>query len=161
MPDQPVVGVSWYEAVAFCLWLSSTTGESIMLPTDPQWQYAAQGDDGRAYPWGDAWDCGRCRNSVAPCESDAASIVTAYEGKGDSPFGVVDMAGNVWEWTVTDYDSNSGDPHAEAKTRILRGGSWDDGKPEIFRCDHRNRFGPNLRSYFNGFRVCRSGGPAG
>ena len=53
--DQPVVGVSWYEAVAYCLWLSEQTGQKIMLPTEEQWQYAAQGDDGREYPWGNEW----------------------------------------------------------------------------------------------------------
>ena len=67
--EQPVVGVSWYEAVAFCLWLSDLTGEQIMLPTEDQWQRAAQGDDGRVYPWGDEWDCHRCNNSVDPCDS--------------------------------------------------------------------------------------------
>nr|MCU0498822.1 SUMF1/EgtB/PvdO family nonheme iron enzyme [Anaerolineae bacterium] len=60
----PVVGVSWYEAIAFCQWLSDKTGEKIMLPTEAQWQYAAQGDDGRAYPWGPKWDSKRCNHNV-------------------------------------------------------------------------------------------------
>src|SRR5690606_10002958 len=66
--EQPVCGISWYEAVAFCLWLTEVTGESIMLPTEAQWQRAAQGDDERAFPWGNHWDCTRCTNSVSPCE---------------------------------------------------------------------------------------------
>ncbi|HLV33558.1 MAG TPA: SUMF1/EgtB/PvdO family nonheme iron enzyme, partial [Spirillospora sp.] len=80
--EQPIVGVSWYEAVAFCLWLSEATGEKIMLPTEDQWQYAAQGDDGRAYPWGNDWDCKRCNNSVEPCDSNVTTPVTQYEGNG-------------------------------------------------------------------------------
>ncbi|MCB9449834.1 MAG: SUMF1/EgtB/PvdO family nonheme iron enzyme [Anaerolineaceae bacterium] len=58
--EYPVVGVSWYEAAAFCKWLSAQTGEKIMLPTEQQWQRAAQGDDDRTYPWGDYWDTSRC-----------------------------------------------------------------------------------------------------
>lgn len=53
---QPVVGVSWYEAVAFCLWLSEVTGERIMLPDEDQWEYAERDDDRRKYPWGNDWD---------------------------------------------------------------------------------------------------------
>jgi formylglycine-generating enzyme required for sulfatase activity len=63
--DQPVVGVSWYEAVAFCRWLSDVTGEAITLPTEQQWQRAAQGDDGREYPWGNTWDKSRCNTGKA------------------------------------------------------------------------------------------------
>jgi len=95
---QPVVGVSWFEAVAFCLWLSDATGENIMLPTEDQWQYAAQGDDGRTYPWGNEWNRDLCNNNVDKKGIGKTTPVTQYEGKGDSPFGVVDMSGNVWEW---------------------------------------------------------------
>src|SRR5690606_8543992 len=118
--DYPVVGVSWYEAVAFCRWLSEATGEAITLPTEEQWQYAAQGDDGRKYPWGDEWDCTRCNNSVEPCHSDGTTPVRQYEGPGDSPFGVVDMSGNVWEWTLTEYESGVNDLDG-ANNRVIRG----------------------------------------
>lgn len=123
---QPVVGVSWYEAQAFCTWASAITGDKILLPTEEQWQRAAQGDDGRLYPWGNEWDCRRCtyceNNSDGIPWSEGHSIgnlgagfyarstttsVTAFEGKSkaDSPFGVVDMAGNSWDWTLTPYKS--------------------------------------------------------
>ena len=132
--NQPVVGVSWFEAVAFCLWLSDTTGEKIMLPTEDQWQYAAQGDDGRTYPWGNDWDGSLCQNRVGDNNPDRTSPVTQYEGKGDSPFGVVDMAGNVWEWCLTDYNEKTNDFNSPANRRVLRGGSWRHGGTDGFRC---------------------------
>jgi formylglycine-generating enzyme required for sulfatase activity len=63
-PDHPVAGVSWYEATVFCQWLSDVTGEHITLPTEQQWQRAAQGDDNRAYPWGNTFGASRCNSSV-------------------------------------------------------------------------------------------------
>lgn len=95
--NQPVVGVSWYESLAFSLWLSEVSGERVFLPTEQQWQRAAQGDAGRIYPWGNDWDGKRCNNSVGlgDMADGQTTAVTAYEGKGDSPYGVVDMSGNV------------------------------------------------------------------
>lgn len=153
---QPVVGVSWYEAVAFCLWLSEITGEQIMLPTEAQWQYAAQGDDGWVYPWGSDWDCKRCNNSVSPCDSSVTTPVTQYEGKGDSPSGVVDMAGNVWEWCLTDYEQKTNEPNSNANRRVLRGGSWNDSYTRFFRCDYRGWDTPDDGDSYRGFRLARS-----
>ncbi len=154
---QPVVGVSWYEAVAFCLWLSAQSGEQIMLPTEQQWQRAAQGDDGRAYPWGSDWDCQRCNNSVSPCDSSATTPVTQYAGrhKGDSFFGVVDMAGNVWEWCLTAYAS--GETGLDGTdVRVLRGGSWWNGDTDGFRCDSRDGGIPHNWNHGRGFRLALS-----
>jgi len=153
--EQSVVGVSWYEAIAFCLWLSQTTGEKITLPTEDQWQYAAQGDDGRIYPWGKDWDCKRCNNSVNPCGSDVTTPVRQYEGKGDSPFGVVDMSGNVWEWCLTDYNNKTNDVNSTANSRVLRGGSWNFNFTDYFRCDFRLWYGPYNWFVSIGFRVSR------
>lgn len=138
--EQPVVGVSWHEAVAFCLWLSDATGERIMLPTADQWQFAAQGDDGRAYPWGNDWDCECCNNSVSPCKSTTTTPVRLHEGKNDSPFGVVDMAGNVWEWCTTSFQDRSNaidepiDPVLDV--RLMWGGSWRCLETTFLRCDY-------------------------
>ncbi len=154
--EQPVVGVSWYEAVAYCLWLTENTGEQIMLPTEDQWQYAAQGDDGRAYPWGNEWDCQKCNNSVSPCKSDRTTPVRQYEGKGDSPFGVVDMAGNVLEWCLTDYDNLTNDIHSAANSRVLRGGSWGNFHSDFFRCEYRNWGSPRNWVGYGGFRLALS-----
>ncbi len=152
--QQPVVGISWYESVAFCLWLSDFTGEKIMLPTEDQWQYAAQGDDGRDYPWGKEWDASRCNSAID--RNLKTTPVRQYEGKGDSPFGVVDMAGNIWEWCLTDYDTKTNDYNSTAKNRVLRGGSWFNGTTELFRCDCRDHNSPNGWYFSFGFRISRS-----
>ncbi len=154
--EQPVVGVSWYESVAFCLWLSETTGEKIMLPTENQWQYAAQGDDGRDYPWGKQWDASRCNNNVDQKGIGKTTPVTQYKGKGDSPFGVVDMAGNVWEWCLTDYNNKTNDMNSSATDRVLRGGSWINSNSDFFRCDFRDWCYPHYWFDGWGFRISRS-----
>lgn len=152
--EHPVVGVSWYEAVAFCLWLCDTTNEQIMLPTEEQWQYAAQGDDGRWYPWGNLWDCARCNNSVRPCiESTGTTPVT--KGYGSSAFNVSDMAGNVWEWCVTDSLTKSQDINESAERRVIRGGSWQNDEEPYFRCDYAAKPTPDLRDNTIGFRIVR------
>jgi formylglycine-generating enzyme required for sulfatase activity len=149
--EYPVVGVSWYEALAFCRWLSDVTGENITLPTEEQWQYAAQGDDGRLYPWGNEWDCTRCNNSIKPCQSDHTTPIRQYEGKNDSPFGVVDMSGNVWEWCLSDYHYKDSD----VEMRVIRGGGWF----YFSTADCRTNFSYGdlpIGSYnFRGFRISR------
>lgn len=153
--EQSVVGVSWYEAAAFCAWLTETSGEPVRLPGEDEWQRAAQGDDGREYPWGNEWDGSRCNNSVSPHKSDRTTPVTQYEGKGDSPFGVVDMAGNVWEWCRMAYQTGSEELHG-TDVRVLRGGSWDDIGTVYFRCDFRGRFDPRNGDKYGGFRLALS-----
>ncbi|MEO1166267.1 MAG: formylglycine-generating enzyme family protein [Chloroflexota bacterium] len=164
--EKPVVGVSWFESVAFCLWLSDETGEKIMLPTDEQWQFAAQGTDNRAYPWGNTWNPNLCQNNFSG--RIGTSPVTQYENKfrnflgfgnindGTSPFGVVDMVGNVWEWCVTDSDKKTDDINASAFRRVFRGGCWYDINLDMFRCDHRSRNFPHERMYVIGFRLSHS-----
>ena len=153
--EQPVVGVSWYEAVAFCLWLSEVTGEKIMLPTKDQWQYAAQGDDGHTYPWGNEWDCKKCNNSVKPCKSSLTTSVRKYEGKGNSFFGVVDMAGNVWEWCLN-VEGTGGTGLEGTNLRGVRGGSWVDSNSDYFRSDYRVGSYPHGWDNRWGFRLALS-----
>ena len=153
--EQPVVGVTWHEAVAFCTWWSEISGEYVTLPTEEEWQYAAQGDDERKYPWGNDWDCTRCNNSVKPCQSDRTTPVRQYEGKGDSPFGVVDMAGNVWEWCLSDYEDKTNNTLSDAKTRVIKGGGWFYFSTADCRCGFRYGDAPYGCYNFRGFRLCR------
>lgn len=152
--NYPVVGVSWYEAVAFCAWLSNVTGEPITLPTEQQWQRAAQGDDDRLYSWGNMWDGSRCNNSVKPLDSLRTTLVLQYEGrdKGDSPFGVTDMVGNVWEWCLTAYEAGS---HRQGGTnsRVIRGGAFYADRLIDFRVDSRRGDYPQERRNGVGFRL--------
>jgi len=154
--DRPGSNISWYDAVAFCRWISALTGEKIMLPTEQQWQRAAQGDDGRDYPWGNDWDGARCNNSISPFDSNSTTPVTQFEGKdkGDSPYGVVDMSGNVWEWCLTAYETGKSDLFG-TDVRVLRGGSWSINNSVSFRVAYRFRVSPLVRYLSRGFRFAR------
>jgi formylglycine-generating enzyme required for sulfatase activity len=154
--EHPVVGVSWFEALAFCNWLREQSGESIILPTEQQWQRAAQGNDGWVYPWDNDWDASRCQNSVGANSSNSTAPVTQFEGRGDSPFGVVDMSGNVWEWTVTDFDTGSNDGDKPANKRVLRGGSWNYSGTVYFRVVDRGGSFPDYGFNYWGFRLASS-----
>lgn len=147
-PDQPVVGVSWYEAVAFCNWLSEVSGEAISLPTERQWQRAAQGKHNLIYPWGDEFDPTRCNYA-----SDGTTPVTRYEGVGNSPFGVVDMCGNVWELCLTDYQTGDESLECLSTGRVRRGGSWANTNPENLRASKRDVAHPAQGLEFIGFRI--------
>lgn len=140
-PNHPVVGISWYEALAFCHWLGETTGQVITLPTEQQWQRAAQGDDAREYPWGNEAPnetlCNWNRNV------DETTPVTAYPA-GASPFGIMDMSGNVWEWCLTGWDSGTTERNGR-EARILRGGSWSSDSPLSLQVGNRNKKDPNNR----------------
>ncbi|MBN8638838.1 MAG: SUMF1/EgtB/PvdO family nonheme iron enzyme, partial [Anaerolineae bacterium] len=149
----PRTNLSWYSAIAFALWLSAKTGEDVMLPNEQQWQRAAQGDDGRIYPWGDKWDGNLCNHSVAPYTSQNTSTVTHYY-EGASPFGVLDMSGNVWEWCLTDI--NTGNVQlAGANFRVLRGGAFYVNDLEYIQTTVRNGNIPSSQNEVSGFRLVR------
>jgi len=126
--DLPVIGVSWYEAVAYCRWLSGLTGRHYRLPTEAEWEKAARGTDGRLYPWGDEFlpDLGNTRGS----RRGRTVSVTAYAAGSESPYGCTDMAGNVSQWTLSQYrpypySAQDGREEAAGATlRVIRGGSW-------------------------------------
>jgi formylglycine-generating enzyme required for sulfatase activity len=153
--EQPIMGVSWYESAAFCCWLSEVSGEKIMLPTDPQWQRAAQGDDGRDYPWGNDWDGTRCNNSVYPQKSKRTTPVRHYEGRGDSPYGVVDLAGNLMEWCLTSHKTGRNEVEG-TDDRVLHGAAWLNGYTVNFYTWMRQWSYPIIKSLHVGFRCARS-----
>jgi formylglycine-generating enzyme required for sulfatase activity len=136
-PEHPVVGVSYYEAEAFARWSNKT------LPTEVQWERAARGADGRKYPWGDEFDKEKCNTEESGIGK--TTRVTRYPN-GISPDGCYDMAGNVWEWTVSKDDNNK---------IVLRGGAWDFGYCYA-RCVDRFKVNPNDRDFSIGFRCVRT-----
>lgn len=103
-PNSPVVGISWYEAFAFTKWLTKTRNDNYnyFLPDENQWQLAAAGKNNRKYPWPGGWKEDHCNSTE--CNLQSISPVGVFP-KGNTPEGIADMAGNVWEWTCTDYHS--------------------------------------------------------
>ena len=153
--DYPVVGISWFEAVAFCVWLSYEINDDVMLPSDTQWQRAAQGDKGYEYPWGNSWNADFCNNTVGQIHKfrRKATTVTQYENKNKSPCGVVDMVGNVEEWCLTNYESGVNDATLKPYRAVLRGGSWFSLNSRDLRVTMRSRSEPKNRCRFRGFRI--------
>jgi formylglycine-generating enzyme required for sulfatase activity len=100
--DYPVV-VSWYDARDYGEWLAEVTGKDYRLPSEAEWEKGARGTDGRIYPWGDQWDATRCNSRESGVENTTS--VHAYP-QGASPYRLLDMAGNVWEWTRSLWGRN-------------------------------------------------------
>jgi formylglycine-generating enzyme required for sulfatase activity len=156
-PDHPVVRVSWHHAWAYAAWLAQVTGQPWRLPTEAEWEKAARGTDGRLYPWGDAFDGTRCNTSAS--ESGATTPVGTYADRGDaSPYGVHDLAGNVWEWTSSlykpyPYSPNGGREQPQsAGNRVLRGGSSAENPPSA-RVVFRYHADPVSARKDDGFRL--------
>jgi formylglycine-generating enzyme required for sulfatase activity len=163
--QHPVTQVSWHDAVAYCRWLSKVTGRSYRLPSEAEWEKGARGTDGRIYPWGDeAPDDQRCNFNSNVGDT---TPVGKYR-KGVSPYGLLDMAGNVWEWTGSlwgsdakkpdfkyPYDANDGRENLAAPDsvyRVLRGGSWNSDQ-DYARCAARHWSFPFGSGSYGGFRV--------
>jgi formylglycine-generating enzyme required for sulfatase activity len=164
----PVVEVSWVDAMAYCNWLSEVTGRPYRLPSEAEWEKVARGTDGRIYPWGNEWDPRRC-NSGEGGPGDTTPV-GAYL-RGASPYGLLDMAGNVWEWTLSlwgdqeqrpdfryPYEPLDGRESLDELNnfrRVLRGGSFNNTDISV-RCAYRISNFPNAKGKEMGFRVAMS-----
>jgi len=154
--NHPRERVSWYDAVAFCRWLSAKLGREIRLPTEFEWERAARGTDGREYSYPGRYD--PAKGNTSDTGIGQTSAVGIFPD-GASPDGVLDMSGNVWEWCLTDYDK----PEIEAAKenigsdirRVLRGGSWYDNRGGA-RAAYRFSYDPNYRDSSIGVRVVLS-----
>jgi formylglycine-generating enzyme required for sulfatase activity len=138
LADHPVVFVSWEDAMAYTQWVNAR------LPSEAEWEKAARGSDGRQYPWGNEFIARHCNTSESG--ADGTKPVHAHPGSM-SAYGVMDMAGNVWEWTSTLYEKGE-------DWRVLKGGAWDYKGVKDSRCAYRVYFRPSFRNGAVGFRCC-------
>ena len=137
--DHPVTGVSFFDAAAYAVWRDRT------LPTEQQWEKAARGTDGRIYPWGNRFNL-RNLNSRASKRRSTSAVYHYPHGK--SPFGVMDLAGNVWEWTISWFD-------LDADLKVLKGGCHALTK-ESARTSSRHFNDPSFGNNLTGFRTILS-----
>jgi formylglycine-generating enzyme required for sulfatase activity len=177
--DQPAVNINYEDAQAFVDWLNRlpaerAAGRAYRLPTEEEWEYAAQGGDGRRFPWGDQWPPPAGSGNFAD-EANGSQFKWEYlHGYHDpylgtspvgkffpNPYFLYDMAGNAYEWTTSQYEPYPGAPPGlpagyrpyGSQWKVLRGSSWADELPKVLRCAFRNPFSPDTRLPFIGFRV--------
>jgi formylglycine-generating enzyme required for sulfatase activity len=165
----PVVYVNSLEAAKFCEWLSAKEKRHYRLPTEAEWEYAARGADGRSFPWGEKLNSGYLANFADVNTNFAWSVSDIDDGfaqsspvgsypKGASPFGIEDLAGNVWEWCLDFYENYNGRDRINPRgaqsgaRRIYRGGSWK-SRIASLRATARGWNAPNFSSNDVGFRI--------
>jgi formylglycine-generating enzyme required for sulfatase activity len=171
LPNHPVVGVTWYEALAFTRWLAERLRETgkllkdweIRLPNEPEWEKSARGTDGRIYPWGNEMELDRINCNETGI--NATNAVGCFSS-GASPYEVEEMSGNVWEWTrsldapypypegVQERTRRERLEEGVDKPRVLRGGSFIDFEDDL-RCAVRVRYDPYGGSGTSGFEWWR------
>lgn len=184
-PRQPVVGVSWYEAVAFCNWLSAKEGlptaydsdgradlsaSGYRLPTEVEWEYAAakgaRDQQERIFPWGDDTDFQKAVSRLSRPRASKTEAVGSRSPQGDTPQGLADMCGNAWQWCTDNYQGDrditgSTDRYyfvgdSEDQRFVMHGGSWVIDFPSGLRTRFRSFSSvPGARYNVEGFRVVR------
>lgn len=153
----PMVNVTWQNVSDYAAWAQAA------IPTEHQWEKAARGTDGRCWPWGNTWDASRCANAT---NSTSTTPVGKYPD-GASPYGVMDLTGNVWEWCLAaqsgEYEHRAFRSASQRRSvpssgHVLRGGSWLSSFEDYlrcayrcFECDTQRTHGPYRRPT-NGFR---------
>jgi formylglycine-generating enzyme required for sulfatase activity len=160
--DHPVVNIKWQDAVAYAAWMAQQTGQPWRLPTEAEWEKAARWDaatgSARIYPWGDTFYASRA--NIAESNTGKTTPIGSYPA-GASPYGALDMAGNVWEWTSSlytpyPYNASDGRERLDAKTnRVMRGASWGNVRVEA-RAALRLNGVPGRGLDADGFRLARS-----
>jgi formylglycine-generating enzyme required for sulfatase activity len=160
--NRPVEQVDWYEAMAFSRWLSKKMDLDIRLPTEEQWEKAARGTDGREYPWEGSYKIGYANIDEAARYGVGEKVGEYFLGEtsavgiypqGKSPYGLMDMSGNVWEWCLNKYEEPQiTTADVSGGVRVVRGGAWDYYSGDCrssFRFDRR----PHYRLSYQGFRL--------
>ena len=162
-PSQPVVGVTWFEAQAYCVWLSKNSGKEYRLPTEIEWEAAAHGISAhslftsvRKYPWGNEWSAEKTNSIEGRVFKPSPVGVYAVEG-AVGPFGAEDQAGNVYDWTSSlylpyPYEAKRSEQKESDAERAIRGGSWVNNRRGI-RCTDRGRLSPGFFNFNVGFRL--------